>query len=569
VNPRSTQEYEIKIPDDHVAGTFWYHAHRHGSTGVQVGSGMSGALIIEGGMDEIPEIAAADERVFVLQQIPYAYKNKVVVRGVTHDFTNLEEGVIEAEQADVLFAAGVWANLGRFTTINGDRLPVIRVRPGSVERWRFVHSGTRQEIFVGVERFKGGGDAPEKLPLHEIARDGIPLGRAVSLERIDLYPGYRSDALFKAPDSAGCEYFLIDDAAQADASLTGQSQPKRYLARIVVEGDSKPMSLPADAQLAAFLPPALGEPTEVKDSNTVDTLEYGFPGGDGVPPNPVAINGKLYDHNTSQQNQIYKLGDIVERKLRTGSPFIHVFHIHVNPFQIVKVTDRQGQVVDHPDSGAWRDTLALRPGEEATIRMKIDRFTGLFVQHCHILEHEDLGMMDLVQIDLPDDAPVARMRVPSPYLAPALELPGVDGAKVSSRDMEGRRTILVFYKGTECLPCHEQLAAFARRADWFREHGVDLVAVSTDDAGPLGESVKAAGYPFAFAADPGLGAFRKFGCVADIAPLHGVFVLDESRRVLLQSVSVKPMKDVDGLLDEVESLFPARVTPAAEALSRR
>src|SRR5262249_33726862 len=50
IKPGQTQEYEIKIPKDHVAGTFWYHPHRHGSVALQVSSAMSGALIIEGGL---------------------------------------------------------------------------------------------------------------------------------------------------------------------------------------------------------------------------------------------------------------------------------------------------------------------------------------------------------------------------------------------------------------------------------------------------------------------------------------------------------------------------------------
>src|SRR5262249_54872784 len=71
VGPGKTASYVIKIPANHPAGTFWYHAHKHGSVAGQVGSGMAGALIIAGGQDNVPEIAAAADRVLVLQQIPY------------------------------------------------------------------------------------------------------------------------------------------------------------------------------------------------------------------------------------------------------------------------------------------------------------------------------------------------------------------------------------------------------------------------------------------------------------------------------------------------------------------
>src|SRR5207244_1065512 len=74
VLPGTTQDYEIRIPANHPSGTFWYHAHRHGSVAAQVSSGMSGAIIIDGGMDAVPEVAATKgdhDRVIILQQIPY------------------------------------------------------------------------------------------------------------------------------------------------------------------------------------------------------------------------------------------------------------------------------------------------------------------------------------------------------------------------------------------------------------------------------------------------------------------------------------------------------------------
>ena len=61
----------VKIPENHAPGTFWYHPHLHGSTAIQVASGMAGALIIEGGLDEVPEIAAAKTQIMMFQQIPF------------------------------------------------------------------------------------------------------------------------------------------------------------------------------------------------------------------------------------------------------------------------------------------------------------------------------------------------------------------------------------------------------------------------------------------------------------------------------------------------------------------
>ncbi|HYV49945.1 MAG TPA: multicopper oxidase domain-containing protein [Myxococcaceae bacterium] len=71
IGPGEDFRYEIKIPTDHPPGTFWYHPHVHGSTALQVSSGMEGALIIEGDIDRVPEIAVAREQVMLFQQIAY------------------------------------------------------------------------------------------------------------------------------------------------------------------------------------------------------------------------------------------------------------------------------------------------------------------------------------------------------------------------------------------------------------------------------------------------------------------------------------------------------------------
>ena len=261
LDPQGVQEYEIQIPKDHPAGTFWYHAHRHGSTTVQVGSGMSGAIIIEGGMDAVPEIDKAKERIFILQQIAYCFNNELITPALKCE--NMTECEIELPHATVLFGNNVWPKLGRFTTINGDRLPVIRMQPGAVERWRFVHSGTREVVKLAVER--------------------------------------SSQSVPPAPEK-GAEYLLIDDSVPASEAIAGIAKSRRYLARIVIEGTPTPMAMPTDAQLSGFRLPSLGPPTEVVTDPSLTTIVYGprDNNGDGTPDGPfLSIDGKQYDHNTA------------------------------------------------------------------------------------------------------------------------------------------------------------------------------------------------------------------------------------------------------------------------------
>jgi FtsP/CotA-like multicopper oxidase with cupredoxin domain len=207
IGPQQRFEYEIHIPEDHPCGTFWYHAHKHGSVAAQVSSGMAGALIVEGGIDEVRGIQGIRERIFVFQQVPYRRDGGPY-------------GEIERDKVDKTFGPGDWDRLGRFTTVNGVVLPVFEIRPGEVQRWRFVESGFREKLLLRLEPVAGGAD----FPFHEIAADGIPLGKVKRRERLELWPGYRSDVLVRAPETPG-EYLLVDERSPAGASLLSTEEP--------------------------------------------------------------------------------------------------------------------------------------------------------------------------------------------------------------------------------------------------------------------------------------------------------------------------------------------------------
>ena len=144
MEPGKSYDIEIAIPSDHVPGTNWYHPHAHGSADVQIASGVVGALIIEGDFADVPEIVAAEERLLV------------VTETVFDEFGMIEDfGTLFPETA------------ARFLAVNGVREPTITMRPGEVQRWRILHAGWQDDLFMELE-----GHA-----LNPIARDGIPLPR--------------------------------------------------------------------------------------------------------------------------------------------------------------------------------------------------------------------------------------------------------------------------------------------------------------------------------------------------------------------------------------------------------
>ena len=144
MEPGESYDIEIAIPSDHIPGTNWYHPHAHGSADVQIASGAVGALIIEGDFADVPEIAAAKERLLVLTEAVFDRF------GMVEDF-----GTLFPETA------------ARFFAVNGVREPTITMRPGEVQRWRILHAGWQDDMLLDLEGHT----------LNSIARDGIPLSR--------------------------------------------------------------------------------------------------------------------------------------------------------------------------------------------------------------------------------------------------------------------------------------------------------------------------------------------------------------------------------------------------------
>jgi FtsP/CotA-like multicopper oxidase with cupredoxin domain len=407
IAPNKHQDYEIKIPANHSSGTFWYHAHLHGATAVQVANGMSGALIIEGGdatngeLKTVPEIAAAKEQTFVLQQLVFGPDGKL------DDF---KSGFIDND----------WS---RHTTVNGQLVPTLSMRPGEIQRWRVVHAGFSEKINLVLDAHK----------LNEVAADGISLGRLVPWDQIELGPGNRTDVLVKA--GAPGTYFLRTGPLPKVASFKSQrlalqmsarrgqneapedlilklpqlfaDSPGNRIARIVVEGDPMDMNLPTDDQLKPVVP----QLTPISDGDiTTPAEELLFIAegricdATGHCPLPRCTTGAmgceqrfLAGQNGDQvfmpdAGRTFQLNQ-VSKWIIQGKRQAHVFHIHVNPFQVDRVEP------DGVTRRVWRDTITINNGAAPTeIRTRYSDFTGSFVVHCHVLDHEDRGMMEKITI---------------------------------------------------------------------------------------------------------------------------------------------------------------------------
>ena len=177
IKPNVDFEYVYNVPEDHPTGTFWYHPHKHGSSAIQVGSGMAGVLVIEGDRPPTKEsngdldtllrpfapkkvdpLKGADyAEVMLLQQIPYACFDDQNPPQIQKDsqgrfFCNDgQTGVVENFNAQ-FGGPKVWIDSGRYTLINGVARPDLALRSGKVYRWRLVDSGVVNSISLRIKK---------------------------------------------------------------------------------------------------------------------------------------------------------------------------------------------------------------------------------------------------------------------------------------------------------------------------------------------------------------------------------------------------------------------------------
>jgi FtsP/CotA-like multicopper oxidase with cupredoxin domain/peroxiredoxin len=561
--------FEFHIPTDHVCGTFWYHPHRHGSVAMQLTTGLAGALIIEScELDKVPEVRDAFERVMVFQQLSFSPDpTQTVAPKPENIYVPIKPGT------------------SMVTLVNGQVHPVLRVAPSSVERWRFVHAGVARALKLAVVKDDAAllGDPPNRtfLPLHEIAIDGIPRGKMDPFDKPAdpeypvMYPGYRWDVLFKAPDEPG-QYFLVDAAKLPGQPLRDDQQPDpaaalNYLAKITVDGDPRPMKLPNESDLAAAVPAQFQtiSDEEIKDASgkpRVCAIELQLENGKHL------VDKCEYD--PARIDRVAWLDTAEEWRVK-GTGGGHPFHIHVNPFE-QRVTDASGNVVDR----IWRDTLFVRGAVPSTIRMRFKDHAGKTVLHCHILDHEDQGMMENFLI-LPANKPLGDVKVrvlcndqfvtqcvpPTAMLKgapmPQFALPGTDGKLHDSNDLPRQPLVVVFFRGVGCLHCAVQLQKLAALEPEFRKRNVTLIAVSSDEEPALTEAYNNFStdnpFPFLLLANGDLTAFKAFGCWNG-GVLHGIFVVDSARRVNSARTGSEPFMDFAAILKECDEVALADKT---------
>jgi FtsP/CotA-like multicopper oxidase with cupredoxin domain len=358
-------------------GTHWYHAHKHGSTALNLSNGMAGAFIIQGDYDDKLRPFYNKEVVLVLQQY----------------------GV----QVNLLRAVGTTAS--DLVSVNGQFTPVLDMQPGEVQLWRIVNACHQAAVPLN------GPPASSGLKWIQTAQDGVQLhpdNYNLALQAAqsggtwtnatlttpmtsppwfgNLAPGNRVDLLVQAPASGSIPIQF------------GSNNTLLFTVMVTGNPISNPIAFPPPQ---SSFPPMPGFLNDL-NPNVVIHRELHFkttPGtgrnSSGAAPDQT-INGKKFqDHIFDQTMQ---LGDTEEWTIYNDGGPAHPFHIHINPFQIIEIKTAAGATFKLPTPWIWWDNIALPQGGYIKFLSRFADFTGAYVLHCHILGHEDRGMMEMVRV---------------------------------------------------------------------------------------------------------------------------------------------------------------------------
>ncbi|WP_420962922.1 multicopper oxidase family protein [Brucella sp. IR073] len=350
VAPGNERIYAFQLPEGSAA-SYWYHPHPHGKTAEQVYRGLAGVFLVKPKHDPIP--AQYGDTVLMFTDLRLAADGTMPPSTMT-DMMN--------------------GRVGDHVLTNGQKNPVLAVRPGEKRRLRLYNATNARFLRLAFENAR----------MTIVGTDGGLLEAPVEVEEILLTPAERVDLVvaFDQPGQARLE------TLDYDRGWMGPGKPDDAGLRLLtVDVSGVPASdvPPLPEKLRTITP--LSSPTVTR--RLVLTEAMGADHG----AMQFLINGAAFDMN--RVDLVAKRGATELWEIVNRADMDHPFHVHGTQFQVIE-HERDGKV-SKPAYLAWKDTVNVARGETVRFLIRQD-LPGPRMYHCHILEHEQLGMMGIIDV---------------------------------------------------------------------------------------------------------------------------------------------------------------------------
>ncbi|XP_066264302.1 multicopper oxidase mco-like [Branchiostoma lanceolatum] len=454
IGPGSSYQYEFDIPDDHPAGTFYYHHHIHGNSHFCVGGGLVGFIIVEDDVTTMsPELSAISCPLNCHKEVQLAVGTNFRYTFLETDpilsYSNLQKDLGDPSRNLDPLSSGTgtmedWlmdpANGVDYLLTNGQLWPKVTLTVGEVKRFRIMNGATIEVLEIAIKELG--------CEMMVLAWDGIYVDAPYRTRMVVLSGGARVDVAVRCWFSGDFTMTSIM-AEENDPVLASEYWQMRFNQNL--------LTLHVEERAAVFglehFPTSLpAHPGYYRDLRTIDDSE--IDGRFVIEFGPEHEVNREHFKDAAHYRYKYKVGTIQEWYIiNTEQLKPHPLHIHVNHFQVISYNeythpwgalhpvnntksayyDLQGNLCDQqflhfahnldwPTSntpsfkyhghhnrsrdstpayiplGEWRDTINVPPLGSMTIRFVADRYTGTQMIHCHNLNHVDRGMGLVVEV---------------------------------------------------------------------------------------------------------------------------------------------------------------------------
>lgn len=375
VEPGAQHTYEIQIPDDHPSGTTWYHPHAHGLVAQQVWEGLFGALIVE----------AADEPQWEDEKV-------IIISDISLDETGAPT---KLEQVDDV----MWGRLGDTVLVNGQVAPVLQT-DAKLLRLHIINACVTRHLrttenswggyVLGYDTHAQSAELPGGLDLASGNRIDAVLYQAAAGGRFEVLDIPRGGTSALIGDEEQLELFTVTDLAGKISNA--KTDDAWHFERLEPLEDLRDAVIDNSRTLQFYM--------KMADANASGTNAASDSGDNSGHDHSGAVHQQM---DMGFNNEVFdpqridisaKNGTVEQWIIQNPTSMDHPFHLHVWPMQVID-TSWGGYAGAGPH---WRDVINVPAGEQAVIRVRFSGITGKSVFHCHVLDHEDAGMMGIIEV---------------------------------------------------------------------------------------------------------------------------------------------------------------------------